>query len=469
MSKLFVFAIGGTGSRVLKSLSFLMASGAKLNVSTVVPIIIDPDAANGDVTRTIDILKTYQKIRKELPHIDSLDESFFKPELRDITQNFKLNIQNSDKKFKEFIDYSNLDTNNQALVSMLFSDLNLDSKMDVGFKGNPNIGSVVLNQFQNSKDYLDFQSSFEQGDKIFIISSIFGGTGAAGFPLLLKNLRSPKDGTPNAALLKSCPIGAISVLPYFGVKPNEDSSIDKSTFISKTKAALNYYEHNVTNGSINNMYYVGDDISKDYENVEGNSGQKNDAHFVEIISALAILDFANQTDYSVPLVKEFGIERDADSLTFNDLSDKSKKILFRPLTQYFYFNLFLNKELKKTNTLAYGIIEPKIDDAFLSSDFYNALCKFNSLFEEWLTELKNNRRGFNPFELNPSTNEIFTYVNNISPSKDGLFKNKNYDKYIVELNKQKHILNKQIAETNQNFISLFFDVTSKLITEKFNQ
>jgi hypothetical protein len=190
---------------------------------------------------------------------------------------------------------------------------------------------------------------------------------------------------------------------------------------------------------------------------------------VEIISALAILDFVNQTDYSESVVKEFGIDREADSLSFNDLSEKSKKTLFRPLTQYFYFNLFLNTELKKTNTLAYGIIEPKIDDAFLSSDFYNALCKFNSLFEEWLTELKNNRRGFNPFELNPSTNEIFTYVNNISPSKDGLFKNKNYDKYIVELNKQKHTLNKQIAETNQNFISLFFNVTSKLITEKFNQ
>lgn len=467
MAKLYVFAIGGTGSRVLKSLSFLMASGVKLNVSTVVPIIIDPDAANGDVTRTIDILKTYQKIRKELPHIDNLDDSFFKTEIRDITQNFKLNIQNSDVKFKEFIDYANLDTNNQALVSMLFSDLNLDSKMDVGFKGNPNIGSVVLNQFQNSQDYLDFQSSFEQGDKIFIISSIFGGTGAAGFPLLLKNLRSPKDGTPNHSLLKSSPIGAISVLPYFGVKPNEESNIDKSTFISKTKAALNYYEHNVTNGSINNMYYVGDDISKDYENIEGNSGQKNDAHFVEIISALAILDFANQTDYYESVVKEFGIEREADSLTFNDLSEKSKKTLFRPLTQYFYFKLFVNNELKKTHKLNYGKIIPVIDDAFLSSDFFNALSKFNSFFDEWLVELKNNRRGFNPYELNASTNDIFNYVNNIEPKKDGIFGSKNYDKYIVELNRIKPKLN--ITEINQNFISLFYKATSNLINEKFNQ
>jgi hypothetical protein len=467
MSKLYVFAIGGTGSRVLKSLSFLLASGVKSNFSTIIPIIIDPDAANGDLTRTIDILKTYQKIRKELPHIDGVDESFYKSEIRDISQNFKLNIQSSDKKFKEYIDYSSLDQNNQALTSMLFSEANLESKMDVGFKGNPNIGSVVLNQFQNSGDYLDFQSTFEQGDKIFIISSIFGGTGAAGFPLLLKNLRSAKDGSPNHALLKSCPIGAISVLPYFGVKPSENSNIDKSTFISKTKAALNYYEHNVTNGSINNMYYVGDNISKDYENIEGNSGQKNDAHFIELISALAILDFANKSDYSESIVKEFGIEREADSLNFNDLADITKRNIFKPLSQYFYFNLFISNELKKTHNLNYGRIAPIIDDAFFTSDFYNSLSKFNSYFDEWLKELKNNRRGFHPFELNPTTNEIFNYINDIAPRKDKLFGSKNYERFVVELNKVKPSL--KIEEVNQNFVSLFYKATSNLITEKFNQ
>lgn len=465
MSKIYVFGIGGTGSRVLKSLSFLLAAGVKTNASTIVPIIIDPDVSNGDVTRTVDILKTFQTIRGKLPNIDNTDDSFFKTEIHDITQNFKLNIQSSDKKFKEYIDYSTLDKSNQAITSLLFSEQNLDLKMEVGFKGNPNIGSVVLNQFQNSEDYSAFQSTFEQGDKIFIISSIFGGTGAAGFPLLLKNLRSPKDGSPNQALLQNCPIGAISVLPYFGLKPSEESSIDKSTFISKTKAALNYYEHSVTNGSINNMYYVGDDISKDYENIEGNSGQKNDAHLVELIAALAILDFANQSNYSTPVVKEFGIERDIDSLNFNDFALETKNILFEPLSQYFYFNLFLKKELRNSYTLQYGMLPPQIDDTFLTSDFYYSICKFNVYFEEWLNELRNNKRAFNPFELNPTTDEIFNYINNIAPKKDGFFESKNFERYIVELNKVKPKLS--IPEINQNFISLFFNATSNLIKNKF--
>jgi hypothetical protein len=235
MSKLYVFGIGGTGSRVIKSLSFLLASGIDIDVSTVVPIIIDPDAANGDVNRTIGILQKYQEIRKDLSFTN--DNSFFKTEINDISQNFKLNIENSNKKFKEYIDYSSLDQNNKAIVNMLFSDDNLESNMEVGFKGNPNIGSVVLNQFQQSEDFKNFASSFQQGDKIFIISSIFGGTGASGFPLLLKNIRSANHNLPNFALLQNAPVGAVSVLPYFGVKPDAVSEIDKSTFVSTTKAA----------------------------------------------------------------------------------------------------------------------------------------------------------------------------------------------------------------------------------------
>ena len=63
MAKLFLFAIGGTGSRVVKSLAMLLASGVKIeNTDTIIPIIVDPDSANGDLTRTIDILKEYKSM-----------------------------------------------------------------------------------------------------------------------------------------------------------------------------------------------------------------------------------------------------------------------------------------------------------------------------------------------------------------------------------------------------------------------
>ena len=53
MSKLYVFGIGGTGSRVIKSLTMLLASGVRMKSDAIVPIIIDPDVAAADLTRTL--------------------------------------------------------------------------------------------------------------------------------------------------------------------------------------------------------------------------------------------------------------------------------------------------------------------------------------------------------------------------------------------------------------------------------
>jgi hypothetical protein len=466
MSKLYVFGIGGTGSRVIRSLTYLLASGIDLNVSTIVPIIIDPDAANGDVNRTIELLKKYQEIRNEINQVD--DNSFFGKEIRNISQNFKLNIQHSNRKFKEYIDYSSLDESNKAMVSMLFSEENLDAQMEVGFKGNPNIGSVVLNQFQQSDDFKTFASSFQQGDKIFIISSIFGGTGASGFPLLLKNIRSANQNLSNFALLQSARIGAISVLPYFGIKPSEDSAIDKSTFISKTKAALSYYEHGVTNGSLEAMYYIGDNRNKDYDHHIGSFSQKNDAHFIELASALAIIDFVNDNSGATNVVKEFGIDNDTDSITFKDLSSQTRNILAGSLSQYFYFDLFLKNHLNNSFEADFAKKEPVINQEFLRKSFYQNLSSFNSEFQNWLKEMKDNYRSFVPFELSPASSEIFKFINQIEPKKESfsLFPVKNYDKFITELNKANRELT--TTEINQKFISLFYKGTKALIQEKFN-
>ena len=64
MSKLFVFGIGGTGVRVLKSLIMLLAAGVRVKTNELVPIIIDVDHGGGDLTRTVDLLKNYRKVQE---------------------------------------------------------------------------------------------------------------------------------------------------------------------------------------------------------------------------------------------------------------------------------------------------------------------------------------------------------------------------------------------------------------------
>ena len=105
--KLYVFGIGGTGSRVLKSLVMLAAAGVKIDAKAIVPIIIDPDFANADVTRTIEQIKTYNKIRETLNFNDAVENGFFKTEfktLSDSGKEYRLSIDDTkSRKFNEFV------------------------------------------------------------------------------------------------------------------------------------------------------------------------------------------------------------------------------------------------------------------------------------------------------------------------------------------------------------------------------
>lgn len=471
MSKLYIFAIGGTGARVLKSLTFLLASGVECNADSIVPIIIDPDAANGDVSKTTDILRLYQNIRSKLSFNNESKNGFFETAINSQTDNFQIKIQNSNKKFKEFIDYSSLDKSNMAMTSLLFSEKNLNADMEVGFKGNPNIGSIVLNQFNQSEDFEKFASSFSQGDKIFIISSIFGGTGASGFPLLLKNIRSAGAHLNNHALLKNAPIGAISVLPYFGVKKDEDSDIEKSSFISKTKAALKYYQHGV-NKSVDIMYYIGDQSNKDYENNEGSVAQKNDAHFIELASSLAVLNFANTPkeffanpeDSQKRIVKEFGIDKNSNSIIFNDLNDITKDYLFIPLTQYYLFHLYTKKELRSNLDMNFAA-NLNLNSAFLAGDFYGKLRMFNDYYWEWLGQMNKNERGFSPFKMEENTQEIFDIVTGINLKNGMLLGKKNFERYTTYLNKTSKSIN-GASNIENKFLENFYLATNQLVKQK---
>ena len=52
---LYIFAIGGSGSRVIRSLTMLLAAGVHAD-GNIIPIIIDPDTSNGDLARTVNVL-----------------------------------------------------------------------------------------------------------------------------------------------------------------------------------------------------------------------------------------------------------------------------------------------------------------------------------------------------------------------------------------------------------------------------
>ena len=483
MAKLFIFGIGGTGSRVIKSLSMLMASGVDFgsNISEVVPIIIDVDKGNEDLTRTIEILKNYEAIHAKIASGANY-KGFFQTKQTNLYplsgNEYRLTIQDvQGKTFGQYIDYQTQKDVQKDLSNLLFSGNHddkgkikplLEMDMAIGFQGNPKLGCVVLNQFKGNPDYNTFAENFSPGDRIFIISSIHGGTGAAGFPLLLKNLRNADVPTPNSAYLKNALIGAITVLPYFQLKEGDINSAD---FISKTKAALQYYLKNV-NPALNSMYYIGSGSNThNYENNKGGTAQKNDAHFVEFAAAMSVVDFACQNDNAISIqgnrFMEFGVDNFINNIDFSVFGNASRTMVQKPLSQYYFFKMYLDEQLSRSiNCQPWsnrGKIKITKDFINPTSGFYQVLDTFNRRFGEWNREMAVNDPPFVPFKQGA------TLLNSImnTPPKESSFKlrKKNFVLFDDYLNAAERKVGNPSQE--QKFMDLFNIATSKLLTERY--
>lgn len=462
MAKLYVFGIGGTGARVLRSFTMMMAAGVTIGADEVVPVIIDPDASNADLTRTVALMNIYRSIRSSLSFSPQNESTFFRKELSQILANYTLRINDTDDKtFSQFIDLPSMNKSSQAMIRMLFSEKNLASSMDVGFKGNPNIGSIVLNQIVDSNDFQDFANNFEAGDKIFIISSIFGGTGASGFPLLLKTLRTGTN-FPNNDLINHAEIGAITILPYFKLKNDDESEIDSSTFISKTKSALAYYENNISkNKSIDALYFLADNVTNTYENHEGGSAQQNDAHLIEFLAATAIVDFSNK-QHANTSNKELGLKDLINSVTFDSFYENQKRMLFAPLTEFMMMTNCLNHKFDYYSSNDFNANNDNFNGLYGSS-FMTELQHLTGLFIEWLDEMKRNKRSLDLFNLN-TKDKPFEVVTGVKPKKIVSLKS-DYDLVTDRLNSA--VKKCHSKGDNDKFLEMFFLAMTKLFNEKF--
>lgn len=301
MPKLFVFAIGGTGERVLRSFTMVLASGAPtFDNYEIFPIIIDYDTDNADKARTVKLLQNYAAVHdaaftqhSAASDLKGQSGQFFAAKLRNLhgldNYVFPFHPATEHEKFREHIGYDQLAGETLGTAKLLTSlydeskrsdtELNLD--MTVGFKGNPNIGSVVFHTINNTDEFAAFRARFqpESGDKVVIIGSLFGGTGASGIPEIVKAI----DGMKNDAK-----IATILVLPYFAPMERKDGAIQASRFNSKTKAALSFYKDSGLMDKIDKVYYVGDPYPTVIPYSEGGKDQINNANFVELIAAMMI-------------------------------------------------------------------------------------------------------------------------------------------------------------------------------------
>ena len=429
MARLFVFGIGGTGSRVIKSLTMLLASGMKPgNFDTIIPIIIDPHKDLKELNECKKLIRLYSKINERTyQDTSNVPDGFFRTKMTTLKsvatdKTLKDDIEFDERHNEPFGDFINKTGIRQKspstldLLSLLYSDKNFSQPLSVGFKGNPHMGSMVLNSIIGGPAYNAFKSTFATGDRIFIISSVFGGTGAAGFPLLLQNFRQ-SDNTH----IRDSYIGALSVMPYFKLsEPGQTSDIDSNDFMTKTKSALTYYTRPDFTSLYDSMYYIADpDKQTDpYKNDEHK--QDNKAHIVELLGAFSIFHFANNNAHR-GTVNEYCIGANDDKINFDTIGNTTKEALGHNLTALHLLSK-LHPTVKADCKSLTFCKSNDFNTNFFNDNFFtdgeSGLEKFlTNYYNTWITELNENQRGFSPFNLKV-TKSFNSLVNGESHSPD---------------------------------------------------
>jgi hypothetical protein len=444
VNRLFVFSIGGTGSRVLKSLAHLMAAGIRVHDSNrqpmeLVPILIDTDATNRDTLSCVSLLELYESIHGERSK-ESGASGFFSASIRrlasfadaesgGVSRTFRSDFQAVEHttfdKFIAFDQIRNLPT--KYMLEALYSKENLNEELTGGFLGNPNVGATVLAAFKDSPDFRLFAKEFSAGDRIFVINSIFGGTGAAGLPWLLKWLRSDQQSYGSAESIRNAVIGALTVLPYFKLKDDDSSRIDSTSFITKTKAALSYYHGHIKN--LNSLYYIADAVQATYANHESGEQQENPAHIVELLGAIAILDFAATSDAEcIPAGRgyyEFALSDDAERLTFSSLGNGVEHKIGRQLTQMQMFSLLERSHFPASGHQPWAKLHNITSDLLLSDEYLRGVGKYlGSYYRPWIEQLDANRRAFSPFNLATEAKDMTKLLVGRPPAPKEFFKPK---------------------------------------------
>jgi hypothetical protein len=333
---------------------------------------------------------------------------------------------------------------------------------------------------------------FQKTDRVFVVSSIFGGTGAAGYPIIVKNIRNAANNAQinNRGDLRDARIGALTVLPYFNVQQDDNSPISRGDFISKTKSALFYYHDNLTglrqNGvdlplsKINACYYLGDQVpSNPYFNDPGGNGQRNDAHLVEFVGALSVLDFLAIPDEQLqtqdgnavnPIYKEFGLAQDKQTLSLKDFGISTRALVNRQMAKFHLAYMYITNQLRQDIGRGYTQDKPEISNAFLSTSFFNTLTSdFFVSYRQWLRELRQNQRSFVPFNLD--TTKLSDCLTDIAPKTGFLKSTIDYKSVLSSLNKaSQQAMKTQKYGTDRTalkLLDLLDETLDKLLDEKF--
>lgn len=330
-TKNFCYCIGGTGARVAEVAAHLCAANMISQDQPIEFIIVDKDSkckGTENATATIASISKLSSRKPDAILIRSNSEdngmhserNFCKVDLRKNNWSFTNAMANlSNRNVNELTISQTLcsDAEDHCILDALYSDEEQNQNTDRGFYGHPSIGALIFNFMvkkanwrpedgagdiaQSVNDHLATPGNVA---RVFIIGSIFGGTGASVFSNLAKYLRktAKNKGTSNRLAISGC-----LLLPYFDFPQSEETDnslkVDANDFYIKSKVALEQYgmDRSLVRDAANpdyvfeSLYVLGQRPLHRTSEIHANGGEEQCNHFdiVDLLAADAMIDFFN--------------------------------------------------------------------------------------------------------------------------------------------------------------------------------
>jgi len=304
----YLIGIGGTGSKCVESFLHLAACGLG-SKEEIWMGLVDQDESNGNLRRTRDLIVLYEKLFASLRTNDSNLNNcdLFSTGIKATANKSWCPLPKGSKQFKDHFHYNLISEEQKNVFETLFEKEKRELTLEVGFRGWPSIGAAVfLSKISAEESF--WKNIFEsikkakegQEVRIFLIASIFGGTGAAGFPNIARLIREKIEKMTNSRdSFRNLYISGALLLPYFSY-PSEsemERAAKSDAFLENAQGALKYYSNLVNmknNRLFDSIYLLGWNplINLNYFETGGND-QENTPLAPEFFAALAASHFFN--------------------------------------------------------------------------------------------------------------------------------------------------------------------------------
>jgi len=313
MTTNILIGVGGTGAKVAEAVMHATAVG--LGPKTLLVGFVDQDQSNGNVSRARQLLTTLAEARAAWrttgrPHALGDQSGLLTARIAPIAQGHDRWIPHADETITlaRIFERDRMTGSDKDLLDVMFASGKLEQEMALGegYRGRPHLGAAAMASAieRDSEFWRALMQAIKQaqgGDEVRLVltGSVFGGTGAAGFPTLARIIRRRLK---QENIGRNVLIGGALMLPYFGYAPpeNDDGAAGNvartEQLLMQSREALRYYHTLFSQEAVfDQLYFVGWEpyFHFDYHK-PGSEEQANPALVPELIAAMGVCKFMTQ-------------------------------------------------------------------------------------------------------------------------------------------------------------------------------